>query len=198
MTTVVHHGVSQAVLRPGQPRQVNTSGGPTTKGWNEDAGLCQPTRTKERARCGIRLKPHLAGRILGGNMDQSGVGPHAEQPLPVFRAALSAPTSRSAVARRSLWVRGNDARLADPRATRRCAARLAQDDGGRPVPGARPRPDLCPIACSVQSEWTRAAGAGGHQPGQPDSRSSADIRERCSACKGQADRYHELLMPSQG
>ena len=191
MMPAVHHGVSEAVLAARPTTSGNTSAGPTTKGWNEDVGFVSPLDQRERD--AASFEQHLASRILGGNLDKVELGRTLNNLYRSFGQRFGAKFEvRSAT--EIVVGRGNEARLADlgNSEVRRTLAQMMVTDLSQGLDRGRTYAQSMQRSLNSVEQQIRAATNRANQ-----TRSSEDIRE-VQRLQGQADRYHELLVPSQG
>ena len=161
------------------------------KGWNEDVGFVSPLDDKERDAASFEL--HLAGRILGGNMDKNELNQTLNNLYRSFGQRFGAQFEvRSA--KEIIVGKGNDARLADLSNSeiRRTLAQMMVEDLSEGLEHGRTYAQNIQRTLNGLEQQIRAATNRANR-----SRSSEDIRE-VQRLQGQADRYHELLMPSQG
>jgi hypothetical protein len=161
------------------------------KGWNEDVGFVSPLDQRERD--AASFEQHLASRILGGNLDKVELGRTLNNLYRSFGQRFGAKFEvRSAT--EIVVGRGNEARLADlgNSEVRRTLAQMMVTDLSQGLDRGRTYAQSMQRSLNSVEQQIRAATNRANQ-----TRSSEDIRE-VQRLQGQADRYHELLLPSQG
>lgn len=160
------------------------------KGWNEEVAFVSPLDGVERD--GPAFELHLSSRILGANLDKAELTRTLNNLYRSFDQRFGAQYEvRSGT--EIIVGRGNEARLADlsnPEIRRTLSQMMVEDlmqgmDRGRGYAQSLQR-TLNSLEQQVRAGTQRANRT----------RSSEDIRE-VQRLQGQADRYHELLVPSQ-
>ena len=160
------------------------------KGWNEDVGFVSPVDGKERDATTFEL--HLAGRILGGNMDKDELNRTLNNLYRTFGQRFGANYEvRSA--NEIIVGKGDNRRLADLTNSeiRRTMAEMMVNDLSQGLDYGRSYAQSLQGSLNALEQQIRAATSRANR-----TRSSEDIRE-VQRLQGQADRYHEKLMPSQ-
>ena len=161
------------------------------KGWNEDAGFLSPVDGKERDAATFEL--HLAGRVLGGGMDKAELTRTLNGIYGNFGQRFSAQYEvRSAT--ELIVGKGSEARLADltNADVRRTVAEMMVEDLSQGLDRGRTYAQSLQRTLNGLEQQVRNATRKANS-----TRSSEDIRE-VQRLQAQADRYHELLLPSQG
>lgn len=160
------------------------------KGWNEDAGFVSPVDGKERD--AKTFEVHLAGRILGGNMDKDELNRTLNNLYRSFGQRFGANYEvRSST--EIIVGQGNERRLADLGNSdiRRTIAQMMVEDLSQGLDHGRTYVQSMERSLQGIEQQMRAATSQANR-----SRSDKDINE-VRRLQGQADRYHEKLLPSQ-
>ena len=160
------------------------------KGWNESVAFTSPLDGEPREKGAFEL--HLASRILGGNLGKEELNRTLNNLYRSFGQRFGAGYEvRSAT--EIILGRGDQARLADlsNAEVRRTLAQLMVEDLSKGLDYGRPYAQTIQRTLNGLEQQVRAATQKANR-----TRSSEDIRE-VQRLQGQADRYHELLVPSQ-
>jgi len=161
------------------------------KGWNEDVAFTSPLDGESRDAAAFEL--HIASRILGGGMGKEELNRTLNNLYRSLGQRFGAGYEvRSA--KEIILGRGNQARLADLSNSdvRRTLAKLMMEDLSKGLDHGRTYAQTIQRALNGIEQEIRTATQRANR-----TRSSEDIRE-VQRLQGQADRYHELLLPSQG
>ena len=160
------------------------------KGWNEAVSFVSPVDGEERDASAFEL--HLSTRILGANMDKAALNRTLNNLYRSFDQRFGAKFEvRSGT--EIIVGRGNEARLADltNAEIRRTLAQMMVEDLSQGLNRGRGYAQSMERSLNSLEQQVRAGTQRANR-----SRSSEDIRE-VQRLQGQADRYHELLVPSQ-
>ena len=161
------------------------------KGWNEDVAFTSPLDGEARDAAGFEL--HLASRILGGGMGKDELNRTLNNLYRSFNQRFGAGYEvRSA--KEIIVGRGNQARLADlsNSEVRRTLAQLMVEDLSKGLDHGRTYAQTIQRSLNQLEQQIRAATQRANR-----TRAAEDIRE-VQQMQGQADRYHEMLVPTQG
>ena len=161
------------------------------KGWNEDVAFTSPLDGEARDVAAFEL--HLASRILGGGMGKDELNRTLNNLYRSFNQRFgSGYEVRSAT--EIIVGRGNQARLADLSSpdVRRTLAQLMVEDLSKGLDHGRTYAQTIQRSLNQLEQQIRAATQRANR-----TRSTEDIRE-VQQMQGQADRYHEMLVPTQG
>jgi len=160
------------------------------KGWNEEVGFVSPVDNQQRDATTFEL--HLAGRILGGNMDKAELSRTLNNLYRSFDQRFGAKFEVRSD-KEIIVGRGNDARLADltNSEVRRTLAKMMVEDLSQGLDRGRTYAQTMQRALNGIEQQIRTATNRANR-----SRSAEDIAE-VQRLQRQADRYHEQLLPSQ-
>lgn len=160
------------------------------KGWNEEVSFVSPLDGQARDAQAFEL--HLSSRVLGGNLDKAELTRTLKNLYRMFDQRFAANFEvRSST--EIIVGKGNEARLADlsNAEIRRTLAQMMVEDLSKGLDRGRGYAESMQRALTSLDQQVRAATQRANR-----SRSSEDIRE-AQRLQSQADRYHELLVPSQ-
>lgn len=160
------------------------------KGWNEEFGFMSPVDGQERD--AAAFEQHLAGTILAGNADKN----ELTRTLNALYGSFGLRFGASYEVRSGTEIvvgKGSEARLADltKADVRRTLASIMVEDLSQGLDRGRTYAQSLQRSLNGIEQQVREATRKANR-----TRSSEDIRE-VQRLQGQADRYHELLVPSQ-
>ncbi|MGB1618244.1 MAG: DUF2723 domain-containing protein [Flavobacteriales bacterium] len=160
------------------------------KGWNEDVAFTSPLDGQPRDAQAFEL--HLASRILGGSMGKDELNRTLNNLYRSFGQRFGAGYEvRSG--KEIIVGRGDQARLADlsNSEVRRTLAQMMVEDISKGLDRGRTYAQTIQRSLNGLEQQIRATTQRANR-----TRSAEDIRE-VQRLQGQADRYHDLLVPSQ-
>ena len=161
------------------------------KGWNETVSYTSPLDGE--ARDANAFEAHLGSQILGGSLGKDELNRTLNNLYRSFGQRFGA--NYEVRSKTEIIVgRGNQARLADlgNSEVRRTLAQLMMEDLSKGLDRGRSYAQTIQRSLNGLEQQIRLATQKANR-----TRSSEDIRE-VQRLQGQADRYHELLLPSQG
>ena len=160
------------------------------KGWNEDVAFVSPVDGEPRDTQGFEA--HLASRVLGAGLEKGELARMLNNLYRSFGQRFGA-TYEVRSATEIVVGKGNEARLADlsNAEIRQTLAEIMVTDLTKGLDRGRGYAQAIQQNLGAVEQQVRTATQRANR-----SRSSEDIRE-AQRLQGQADRYHEMLVPSQ-